>query len=245
MKIENSVIIITGGASGIGESMAITFSKQNAKVYICDIQQNKKLTDNYSIKFIKCDVSNESEVKSMIDQVFTECGRVDIVINNAAIGGGHSPEKNLSDSINNFHSIYKVNMLGVFLVSKYAAQKMIKTHDPDKKCNGVIIMLSSVFGLQGVNPWVSYSGSKGALLGMMMPMARDLGKYKIRVNCICPGYVPTPMVQDLPTKHVVKIVPLKRGAETYEIAQAAESLIVNDYINAAYIKVDGGWISNF
>lgn len=250
MKIKDSVILITGGASGIGEATAEYLSSLGGIVYICDIdiKNGEKVSQKGKIKFIKCDVSNEKEVKILIEAIYSEQGRIDVVVNNAGISGLMDTDLDIKISLENFKKIYQINVLGVFLVAKYAAEKMIKNYDLKKECNGVIINISSVLGIHGTKGMTSYSMSKAALIGMTLPMARDLGKYKIRVNAICPGFIPTPLSSVIEAKSLKSLVmstPLKRLGKPIEIAQAIESAVVNDFFNGSVMKVDGGIVANF
>jgi NAD(P)-dependent dehydrogenase (short-subunit alcohol dehydrogenase family) len=141
----------------------------------------------------------------------------------------------------------RINLIGAFLISKYACEKMIQNFDKNKDCNGVIIHMSSIMGLQGMKGALSYAASKAAMIGMTLPMARDLGKYKIRVNCVCPGLILTPMAQELSVylNSIKNNTPIKRLGLPREITQACEAIIVNDFINGTLIKVDGGIIGHF
>jgi NAD(P)-dependent dehydrogenase (short-subunit alcohol dehydrogenase family) len=249
MKIEGSVILITGGSSGIGADMAKYFASLGATVYTCDIQnpiETKSDSSQGKIKFILCDVSNDTEVKKMIDQIYSENGRLDVIVNNAGVSGGYESE-DVKKSLGQFNKIFSINLLGTFLVSKYAAEKMIKNFDSNKECNGVIINIASIMGIQGIKGTTLYSASKGGVIGMTLPMARDLGKYKIRVNCICPGLIQTPFIKPLENflNSTKKNTPINRLGLPIEIAQTAESIIYNDFMNGGILKVDGRIIANF
>ena len=124
---------------------------------------------------------------------------------------------------------------------------MIENFDKTKDCNGVIIFIASIAGIEGQRGQTAYAASKGSLLGMTLPMARDLGKYKIRVNCICPGMIATPLSKGLDnySKGIIRATPLGRFGLTSEIAQACEAAIVNNFMNGSIIKCDGGIVSNF
>jgi 3-hydroxyacyl-CoA dehydrogenase len=249
MKIENSVILITGGASGIGENIALYFYENKAIVYICDMNAEKgnKLEEDTrkKIRFIKCDITNEEQVKSMIDTIKKEQGRLDVVINSAGIVWAEviASEKT-SHKPDNFERVMKVNAFGSFMVSKYAAQLMCEKADNKAECNGVIIMISSVAGIEGQKGQTAYSGSKGAIIGMTLPMSRDLGKYKIRVNTIAPGMIETPMTAGFRDTKVGKMIldatPLKTFGKPLNISLTSEFIIKNDFVNGTVIRVDGG-----
>ena len=247
MKIENSVILITGGASGIGENIAKYFLEQKAIVYICDmnVEKGKKIESEFKIRFIKCDITNEDEVKNMIETIKNEKGRLDVLINSAGIVWAEviSSEKGTHSS-SNFEKIFKVNAFGTFLVSKYASMLMCQNADSKSECNGVIIMISSVAGIEGQKGQTAYSGSKGAIIGMTLPMSRDLGKYKIRVNTIAPGMIETPMTEGFRETKVGKMIldstPLKTFGKPINISLTSEYIIKNDFVNGTVIRVDGG-----
>jgi NAD(P)-dependent dehydrogenase (short-subunit alcohol dehydrogenase family) len=249
MKIQDSVVLVTGGASGIGEAIARYFHSKGALVYICDMQdeKGKKLESetNGKIKFIKCDITSEENVKKMLNEIKTNSIRIDTVINSAGISWGEliASEKGIHKS-ENFEKVMKVNVYGSFLVSKYAAKLMIETMDAKKECNGNIIFLGSVAAFDGQKGQTAYSASKGALVGMTLPMARDLGGFKIRVNCIAPGLILTPMSSTFDSTRVGKSIlaatPLKRFGLPVEVASTAEYIASNDYVTGTVVRVDGG-----
>jgi NAD(P)-dependent dehydrogenase (short-subunit alcohol dehydrogenase family) len=250
MRIENSIVLITGGASGIGEAMTRYYVEKGAKiVYICDVQEEKgkKLEFEFKskVKFIKCDITNDESVKSMIDTIKNEEGKLDIVINSAGIGSADllATEKSIHRN-DVFDKVLKVNTYGSFLVSKYAAKLMIEKSDPNSDCNGVIIMIASVAAYEGQKGQTAYSASKGALVGMALPMARDLGKFKIRVNAIAPGVIETPMIQGFRAtkvgKGILENTPLKTFGKPLHICQASDFIVNCDFVNGTTIRVDGG-----
>jgi NAD(P)-dependent dehydrogenase (short-subunit alcohol dehydrogenase family) len=246
-RLSNKIILVTGGASGIGEGITKYLSSQGAFLYICDI--NQEIGQNAQIegriKFIKCDTSNDQEVESMIRQIAQEKGRLDCVVNCAGIGGAElvATEKSMH-SRELFDRIYKVNLYGVFNVSRFAAKLMIDKMNDKATCNGNIIHISSVAGYEGQKGQTAYSASKGALIGMTLPMARDLGKYKIRVNSIAPGIIETPMIKGFRDtrigKGILENTPIKTFGSPVHIALAVEAIILNDFINGSTIRVDGG-----
>jgi NAD(P)-dependent dehydrogenase (short-subunit alcohol dehydrogenase family) len=247
MKIENSVILITGGASGIGESIAMHLFSLGGVIYICDMNEAKGLEvqahSSDRIRFIQCDITNEESVKSMIAKIKEEQGRLDIVINSAGIVHAEvtASEKGLHGS-DSFNKVLRVNTYGSFLVSKHAASLMISNKDTE--CNGVIVFIASVAGIEGQRGQVAYSSSKGALIGLTLPMARDLGKWKIRVATIAPGLIDTPMSAGFKDtkvgKALIESTPIKSLGKPIHIALTAEFIIKNDFVNGTVIRVDGG-----
>jgi NAD(P)-dependent dehydrogenase (short-subunit alcohol dehydrogenase family) len=249
MKIENSVILITGGASGIGESIAMHLFRLGGVIYICDMNESKgnlvQSNSNEKIRFIKCDITNEDDVKAMIATIKEEQGRLDAVVNSAGIVHAEltATEKSIHNS-DSFNKVFRVNTYGSFLVSKHSAALMIEKHDKDAECNGTIVFIASVAGLEGQRGQLAYSSSKGALVGMTLPMARDLGKWKIRVATIAPGLIETPMTAGFKDNKVGKMLiestPIKSLGKPIHIALAAEFIIKNDFVNGTVIRVDGG-----
>jgi 3-hydroxyacyl-CoA dehydrogenase len=250
MLILNSVILITGGASGLGHFMATYFYDKGGIVYISDIgvTNGKEIEkdSNFRIKFIKCDSSNEKEVISMFDIIKYEQGKIDVVINCAGImiSEPFATETSLFDSLN-FNKLWEANTFSAFLVSKYAAKLMIEKHNPTKDCNGVIILLSSLAAYTSTPGKVGYAASKGALSSITLPMARELGKYKIRVNSIAPGVIDTPMTALLKTNEPLSNVlldatPLNCIGKPIHVAHASEYLVTCDFVTGTVLHVDGG-----
>ena len=258
MRIEGAIALVTGGASGIGLEIVKNLLSKGAIVYFCDVNQikgrdvenelNKELYEKKSLNyssFVECDISVEEQVKSMIEIIKKKEKRIDIVINNAAIGLGQvfATKKSMFKS-SDFKRLLEVNTYGAFYVSKYSAKLMIDNYNINKKeeCTGNIIFISSVSSVEGMIAQSGYSASKAALNGMVLPMARDLGKYKIRVNAILPGVIKTPFIseEDSFVKSIIKSTPLNTIGSGESIAQAVEMIIKVDFINGENIRVDGG-----
>lgn len=250
MKIEGSIVLVTGGASGIGLSITKWFIDLKAYVFICDLQEDKgkEVEAEYKgkVTFVQCDITNEDNVIAMFDIIKKLKGRLDTVVNSAgvAIPGLLATTKGVHRS-DLFKKVFEINTFGTFLVSKYAAKLMIDTSkDSKKECNGNIIMIASVAGIEGQRGQVAYGGSKAAVIGMTLPMARDLGRFKIRVNTIAPGIIVTPMTEGiLETGPMVAIrnqTPLGTMGSPDNISQTVEYMIKNDFLNGEVIRVDGG-----
>ncbi|KAM2044261.1 hypothetical protein ACFX1T_008608 [Malus domestica] len=186
-RLEGKVAIITGGASGIGESTARLFVFHGAKVVIADVQDELALSlckeldpDGVSISYIRCDVTVDSDVKNVVDVALSKYGRLDIMYNNAGISGKLDPTILGADG-ENFKKVFDVNVYGAFLGAKHAARAMI----PAKK--GVILFTSSVASVTCGQSTHAYAMSKHAVVGLMKSLCVDLGQHGIRVNCISPG----------------------------------------------------------
>jgi len=255
MELKNLVVLITGGASGIGEAIALYLYNKESDVYICDLDSNKgselEKATNGKIKFIRCDVTSEENVEEMINKIRKEKGRLDCLINCAGIGGfDYTATKDSVFSSKIFKKVMNINSFGTFNVSRFASKLMIDNVDNSKLCNGIIINISSIAGTDGPKSNVAYSASKGSVDGMTLPMARDLGKYKIRVNTIAPGPIYTPMMMseslinkekfENVEKMLKQATPLKRLGTTLDVVSVAEFLIKNTFINGTIIRIDGG-----
>lgn len=249
MKIEGTVILVTGGASGIGHGLVKWFVNKKAFVYFCDLNEQKgaEVEDSMkgNCKFIKCNITDEEQVANMFSTIKNEKGRLDTVVNSAGISYAEKiASSKKTHGIGPFKKVFDINVLGTFLVSKYAAKIMIDNHDEKAECNGNIIMIASLAGIEGQKGQVAYGGSKGAIIGMTLPMARDLGKFKIRVNTIAPGIIVTPMTKDIlssePMQNIVKQTPGGNTGTPDHICETAEYIIKNDFLNAVTLRVDGG-----
>lgn len=233
------VLLVTGSSSGIGKEIVLRYAKEGYDVII-NYNNNKeeamKVLDEvkkYNVKaiVIKCDVSNEDEVKNMLEVIKKEYGKVDVLVNNAGI----SIDTTFEDkTIDNFRRILDVNLIGAFLVSKYISSIMDK---------GVIINISSTNGIDtNYVESLDYDASKAGLISL----THNLAKYfapNIRVNAICPGWVNTNMNKNLDEdfiKNELSKIKLGRFAEASEIADAVYNISKCTYINDSVIRVDGG-----
>lgn len=231
------VILITGASRGIGASIAKKFLENNDIVYVNynkSEEAAKSVASSYSCaKIIKCDVSNEEEVKRMIATIKEEVGHIDILVNNAGIAIDTTLEDKTKD---NFRKILDVNLIGPFLVSKYA-QKIMSS--------GSIINIASNTGIDAYYPYgLDYDASKAGLISLTRNLAVAFAP-NIRVNAVAPGWVNTEMNKELDSDYIKEecgSILLNRFAEPEEIANVAFFLASNDasYINNTVIRVDGG-----
>jgi len=193
MRLEGKIAVITGSGSGIGKSSALLFAKEGAKVVVVDRDVNRGKETVEEIQganghglFIEADVTDANSVKSMVDEVIAEYGRIDVLFNNAGISGiGMLHEVELED----WDRIMNVNVKGVYLPSKYTVPHMMKAE------TGSIINMSSCIAEIGLARRASYAATKGAVLALTKSMQVDYAPYNIRVNALLPGTIFTPFVE--------------------------------------------------
>jgi NAD(P)-dependent dehydrogenase (short-subunit alcohol dehydrogenase family) len=249
MRLKDKVALITGGTSGIGEATALLFSKEGAKVAITGRNQERGQAVVQQVKeqggdalFIRADVSLSADCRRAVDETVRAFGRLDILFNNAGV---FYPQTALECSEQEWDQQIDVNLKGTFLMSKFALPSMIA------QGHGVIINNSSGWGLVGGDHAVAYCASKGGVVLMTKAMAIDHGRQGIRVNCICPGDVETPM---LPADAKMRGLswdkylqdcnnrPMGRIGSPDEIAKAVLFLASDEssFMTGAALVVDGG-----
>jgi NAD(P)-dependent dehydrogenase (short-subunit alcohol dehydrogenase family) len=249
MRLKDQVVIVTGGTSGLGEAIAKKMASEGASVAIVgrNVERGEKilssiLNRNENAKFFKTDVTNEEEVKNMVNSVVDYFGSLDIVVNNAGtvISGNI-----LNIKTEDWETVFRVNVTSSFLVSRYALPFFLE------KQNGCIINISSEAGLKGFKDRVAYCAAKSAVVGLTKALTVDHSASGVRVNCICPGTIHTPLIShmleqnDDPHKLMEeflgrRITPFL--GTTDEIAEACIyfALPHNKYLTGAILSIDGG-----
>jgi NAD(P)-dependent dehydrogenase (short-subunit alcohol dehydrogenase family) len=232
-RLEGRVALVTGGTSGLGEACVERFRAEGATVVTLDLANGP---DH------KVDVRDEAEVQAAVDATVAEHGRLDIVVNSAGVAGG-GPVHLVP--LEDFDRVIGVNLTGTFLVSKHALRHMLEQK------SGSIINIASVEGIEGTEGGSSYNASKGGVVLLTKNMAVDYGAAGIRVNCICPGFMDTPMfrsVMDSPgmsghKETYRKQHKLQRFGRPEEIAGAAYFLASDDssFVTGHALVVDGGF----
>jgi NAD(P)-dependent dehydrogenase (short-subunit alcohol dehydrogenase family) len=249
MRLQNKVALITGGTSGIGEATAILFAKEGAKIAITGRNEKRGyavteqiLKDGGQTVFLRTDVRKADECRRAVDETVSSFGCLDILFNNAGV---FYPHTTLACSEEEWDLQIDINLKGTFLMSKFALPGMIE------RGSGVIINNSSGWGLVGGDAAVAYCASKGGVVLLTKAMAIDHGRQGIRVNCICPGDVDTPMLPEDARRRGQKWEdylaacrhrPLGRVGTADEIAKAALFLASDDssFMTGAALVVDGG-----
>src|SRR5450830_461198 len=249
MRFQDKVVIVTGGAAGIGKATAQKFASEGAQVVICDVnaEAGQALTQELgnNASFYKVNVANRQEVQAWIDDVAAKYGHIDVLINNAGITRDGQFVKYKDGQLlgqmaeDAFDAVIAVNLKGVFNCTQAVAPYMIK------QGGGSIVSASSVVGLYGNFGQTNYAATKFAVIGMTKTWARELGKYGIRVNAVAPGFILTDMVLKMPEEvlaGMAKQTPPKPLGKPEEIAEVYCWLSSNEasYIHGAVISVDGG-----
>jgi NAD(P)-dependent dehydrogenase (short-subunit alcohol dehydrogenase family) len=249
MNLEQTRAIITGGASGLGFACAEHIINHGGKVTLIDINQSAgdeavaKLGEKQAT-FVKADVSNEAEIEHACAQGKSFMGYINVAINCAGVlAGGRVLGREEPMALSHFNKAIQVNLVGSFNVSKATANLMQHNDaDPDGQ-RGVIINTASVAAFEGQIGQAAYSASKGGIVGMTLPMARELTRFGIRVMTIAPGVFLTPMVAGLPDEIKDALgasVPFpSRLGQPEEFARMAEHIIENTYLNGSTIRLDG------
>lgn len=246
MEFTDKVILITGGAAGIGKATAKAFADLDGSVVIWDVneQAGKKLVNEFqsngtSSSFQKVDVTNFEAVGEAIKKIIDEYGKLDVLINNAGITKDKTLKKMDPET---WQQVIDVNLTGVFNCTRQAVNYMLEAG------SGVILNASSVVGLYGNFGQTNYVATKSGVIGMTKTWARELGGKGIRVNAIAPGFIATEMVQKMPENvidHMVSKTPLGRMGKPEDIANAYTFLASDkaSFITGTVLSVDGGIIS--
>jgi NAD(P)-dependent dehydrogenase (short-subunit alcohol dehydrogenase family) len=249
MKLEGKVAIVTGGASGLGEAAVREFIKFGAKVAIWDLTQDLgvKLVQELGSNsfFIRVDVTSEESVKNALAETVSRFGKVDVLLNSAGILIGRMiVTAKTVHPLEDFERVIRVNLTGTFNVSRLVAKQMSTQAEIEGE-RGVIIHVASIAAFEGQRGQCAYSASKGGVVGLTLPMARDLQSYKIRVNSMAPGLFAGTRI--FPNGHnkdllspMIKEIPSGRTGHHHEFAHAARFLVENSYMNGAVLRCDGG-----
>ena len=247
-RLQNKVTIITGASSGIGAATARLFADEEANVYLCDIQD--EMGEELATEIVKLggkanyfhlDVRNEDEWKRVLNEIAKIHGRIDVLVNNAGIGGGPVHLKVEDYPVDQWDKTIAINATGVFLGTKYAARFMKQAG------GGSIINISSVYGLVGVHRGASYSASKGAVRIFTKAAAVQYSKDRIRVNSVHPGFIDTPQASGLLSdekvrQELISLTPVGRLGTVDDIKYGILYLASDEssYMTGSEFVIDGG-----
>jgi len=250
VEIDGSSAIVTGGASGIGEACARRLGALGARCVIVDLDEGKgkEVASDLGGEFVKADVSNPEEVQLAVDAA-TALGPLRVLVNSAGIGWAARTvdrEGNPFD-LAAFERVLRINLTGSFNCLRLAAAAMAKTDPIDADGQrGAIVNMASAAAFDGQTGQAAYSASKGGIVGMTLPIARDLRAIGVRVNTIAPGLIDTPIYGEGEGSEKFKanlaqnVLFPKRLGYAEELASMVVELITNDYMNAEIVRVDGG-----
>ena len=232
-SLEGKVAVITGGASGIGQATVRRFSSAGARVVVADVHDAQALAEEVAGLFVQTDVSDEAQVEALMNTAASAHGRIDVVINNAGIPvGGATIVDVAADDV---RRSFDANALGVVYGIKHAV--------PHMQEGGAIINTASLAGLQGMYGSGPYVAAKFAVVGITKTAALELAGRGIRVNCVCPGNIDTPMGASPEFADVTNaMTPLGRAGRPEEVAALFHFLASDDcpYITGQAISIDGG-----
>ncbi|MGO9449941.1 MAG: 3-hydroxyacyl-CoA dehydrogenase [Candidatus Binataceae bacterium] len=246
MNLNNTIAVITGGGSGLGEATARELASAGAKIAVLDLPSSpgQKVADSLDGIFVVADVVSDKEVADAVAKTVAKFGGVHIAINCAGIGRAmRTITKEGPHSLDLFNKVIAVNLSGTFNVIRLAAAQMAKNQPNADGERGVIVNTASVAAFDGQIGQAAYSASKGGVVGMTLPIARDLASVGIRICTIAPGTFETPMLAGLPDparKALAAQIPFpQRLGQPREYAALARHIIENAMLNGETIRLDG------
>ena len=249
MDLQQVVAIVTGGASGLGEATARQIVAGGGRVVLADLNEERGTAVAEELGaaaiFVKTNVASEDDMQATVTQTVETFGKVNVLVNCAGIGEAIKTvhhEKG-AHPLDRFQRVINVNLIGTFNALRLAALAMLENEPNDADERGVIINTASVAAYDGQIGQAAYSASKGGIVGMTLPIARDLARDGIRVMTIAPGLFDTPLLAGLPEKARLSLgqqVPFpSRLGDPAEYGQLAVSIIQNPMLNGEVIRLDG------
>lgn len=246
--LEGKGVLVTGGTSGIGLATAARFLQEGSRVYVCGIDDAElermlhQLEPRDAVSGMRCDVSIESDVRRLVAEAEGFLGRIDVLINNAGIA---RKSWFLDLDVDAWDETIAVNLRGMFLVAQAVARRMVEEGE-----GGAIVNMASTNALSGEEEFAHYNASKGGVLQLTRTMAVELGSKGIRVNCVCPGFIDTPLNRALGDEDGFRAyertkIPLGRRGHPSEVA-AAYAFLASDeasFVHGEALVVDGGQVA--
>ncbi|MEP9392043.1 SDR family NAD(P)-dependent oxidoreductase [Gordonia sp. VNQ95] len=252
MDINGASAIVTGGASGIGAASVRQLAAKGAKVVVADLNAEKgeALAKEVGGAFVNVDVTNTEQIEAAVNKA-TELGPLRVLVNSAGIGWaqrtiGKDGEFGSAHNLDAYKKVIAINLIGTFDCIRLAATAMSRNEPLDSGERGAIVNMASVAAFDGQIGQASYSSSKGGVVGMTLPVARDLSAAGIRVNTVAPGLIDTPIYGEGEASEAFKaklgesvLFPKRLGVPD-ELASMVVELVTNSYMNAEVVRVDGG-----
>lgn len=254
MNVLNQCVIVTGAASGLGEATAKALANQGAHVALLDINlelAQKVAADisstnpNVKTLALRCDITQTESVNEALAQATAHLGAPRVLMNIAGIGGAKRlvSKEFQAAPLEDFSKVISVNLIGTYNITRLFAAQCAKLEALDSAERGVIMLTASVAAYEGQIGQQAYSASKGGIVSMTLPMARDLAQYGIRVCTIAPGLFMTPLMKELPEsvqESLAQSIPFpKRLGKPEEFAQLACHIVSNEHLNGEVIRLDG------
>ena len=247
MKIQGQAAIVTGGGSGLGEAVARELARLGAKVAVLDVNLAGAERVAADIGGIACktDITDSASVSAALDAAEAKHGTARIVMNIAGIGGAKRVvgKDGNPAPLEDFERVIKVNLIGTYNVVRLTAARMLKLEPLDGGERGVMVMTASVAAFEGQVGQEAYAASKGGIVGLTLPLARDLAQHGVRVNTIAPGLFLTPLMAELPEpvqKSLAASIPFPpRLGKPSEFAELAVHTVTNEHLNGETIRLDG------
>jgi len=243
LKIKDSIIIVTGGASGLGLGIALELLNNEAKVIILDVDNEKLTPLNNKFDTYNIDVTNYDLVQDVVHDIVKRHGKVDVLINNAGVIYNEPlinlmNPSNMRHSYDNFKKNININLNSVFIMSSIVIEQMAL-----KRTKGIVINISSI-SANGNAGQTAYSAAKAGVEAMTKTWAKELGRFGIRNVAISPGFIDTDSTNEAlnsqTIKYIKKNTPLNRLGEVVNIAQGVFYAIENDFLNGSILEIDGG-----
>ncbi len=248
MNIQDVVALVTGGASGLGEATVRELAARGAKAVIFDLDEGRgeKLAreTGENVLFVRCDVTGEDSVRQAIQQSLDRFGKVTAAVNCAGVPDAAKVLRKKGPlPLSLFNRVIAINLVGTLNVIRLAVEQMVNNAPNEEGEKGVIINTASIAAFDGQIGQAAYAASKGGIVGMTLPIARECADYGIRVATIAPGLFETPLMAGLPSsvkEEMAKGVPFpRRLGRPVEFARTAAHIIENPMLNGCCIRLDG------
>ncbi|WP_185995956.1 SDR family NAD(P)-dependent oxidoreductase [Nocardioides campestrisoli] len=252
MDIQGASAIVTGGASGIGAAAARQLAARGARVVVADLNEDagKALADDIGGTFVRVDVTDTTQIQAAVEEA-EKLGPVRVLVNSAGIGSaqrtiGRDGEFGSAHDLDVYKKVIAINLVGTFDAIRLAATAMSRSQPLESGERGAVVNMASVAAFDGQIGQAAYSSSKGGIVGMTLPVARDLAAAGIRVNTVAPGLIDTPIYGEGEAAEAFKaklgesvLFPRRLGSPD-ELASMVVECVTNSYMNGEVVRVDGG-----